>query len=118
MEKMRINVTARKIGHFDNAMDLASVEGLEGMEVHNIKPQKLDSPFPLATVRSLTGSVVTSAAVQGFETIFEGTPVFLSIPGVNVITLWSTGNDIMVSLVRRTHIRSTCPEFDCAFRPL
>ena len=55
----------------------------------------------------MTGSVVTSAAGQGFETIYEGTQVFLSIPGVNVITVWSTRNDIMDSLVRRGHIRST-----------
>ena len=38
-------------------------------------------------------------AFQGVETIYEGTPVFLSIPGVNVITVWSTRNDIMDSLV-------------------
>ena len=29
----------RNIAHFDNVMDLTSSEGLEDMEVKNIKPQ-------------------------------------------------------------------------------
>ena len=33
--------------------------------------------------------VVTTAAGQSFEMIYEGTPIFLSIPGVNAITVLS-----------------------------
>ena len=50
------------------------------------------------TAADRTEYVVTSAAGQGVETIYEGTPVFLSVPGVRRM-VWSTRNDIMDSLV-------------------
>ena len=62
--------------------------------------------FEVDTAVDRTVYVVTSAAGQGVETIFEGTPVFLSIPGVRRM-VWSTRNDIMDSLSRRAHIRPT-----------
>ena len=34
------NAIVRNIGHFDNEIDVAGSEGLEGMKVHNIKPQR------------------------------------------------------------------------------
>ena len=40
----------RKIGHFDNAMDLASMEDLKGMNGDNVKPQKIVSSSSLATL--------------------------------------------------------------------
>ena len=50
MEKMVHKATVRDFGHFDSAIDLACLEGLEGMKVDNIKPQKFVSSSPLVTV--------------------------------------------------------------------
>ena len=46
MEKMVHKATVRDFGHFDSAIDLACLEGLEGMKVDNIKPQKFVSSSP------------------------------------------------------------------------
>ena len=54
--------------------------------------------FEVDTAADRTVHVVTSAAGQGVETKNEGTPDFLSIPGVRR-TVWSTRNEIMDSLV-------------------
>ena len=50
MKKFENNAIVRNIGHFDNAMDLASLEDLEGMKVDSIKPQKIASSSPLVTM--------------------------------------------------------------------
>ena len=50
MKKTMSNAIVRNIGHFDNAMDLASMEGLEGMKGDNVKPQRIVSSSSLATV--------------------------------------------------------------------
>ena len=43
MKKMMNNPIFRNIGHFDNAMDLASFEDLEGMNIDDIKHHKVFS---------------------------------------------------------------------------
>ena len=43
--------------------------------------------------------VVTTAAGQSFEAIYEGTPLFLSIPGVNAITVLSAVPRLRQSLL-------------------
>ena len=37
-----------------NEFDFAGLEGLEGLKVVNMKPQKIPSPSPMATVRSFS----------------------------------------------------------------
>merc|ERR1712151_394373 len=39
MKKMKNNAIVCNIGHFDNEIDMASLEGSEGIKVENIKPQ-------------------------------------------------------------------------------
>ena len=39
---------------FHNEFDFASLDGLEGLKVDNIKPQKIASSSPMATVRSFS----------------------------------------------------------------
>ena len=39
MKKMNNNATDENIEHFDNEMDMADLEGLEGMKFGNIMPQ-------------------------------------------------------------------------------
>merc|ERR1712100_233066 len=39
MKKMKNNAIVGNIGHFDNEIDMASLEGSEGIKVENIKPQ-------------------------------------------------------------------------------
>ena len=46
MKKMKNNPIVGNIGHFDDEIDLAGLEGLEGMNVDNIKPQKIFSSLP------------------------------------------------------------------------
>merc|ERR1719284_2393007 len=46
MKKMKNNAIVGNIGHFDNEIDMAGLEGLEGMEVDNIKPQVDRFVFP------------------------------------------------------------------------
>ena len=41
MKKLKNNALVGNTGHFDNEIDLAGWEGLEGMKVDNIKPQKI-----------------------------------------------------------------------------
>jgi len=46
MKKMKNNAIVGNIGHFDNEIDMAGLEGLEGMKVENIKPQVDRFVFP------------------------------------------------------------------------
>merc|ERR1711939_471196 len=39
MKKMKNNAIVGNIGHFDNEIDMAGLEGIEGMKVENIKAQ-------------------------------------------------------------------------------
>merc|ERR1712064_141219 len=39
MEKMKNNAIVGNIGHFDNEIEMAGLEGYEGIKVENIKPQ-------------------------------------------------------------------------------
>ena len=41
MKKLKSNALVENIEHFDNQIDLADSEGLGGMKVDNIKPQRL-----------------------------------------------------------------------------
>ena len=52
MMKMINKAIVRDFGHFDSAIDLACLEGLEGMNVDCTKPQSIFSSSPLVTVRS------------------------------------------------------------------
>ena len=44
------NAFVQNIGHFDNTIDSAGSEGLEGLKTDNFKPQKIASSSPLVTV--------------------------------------------------------------------
>jgi adenosylhomocysteinase len=46
MKKMKNNAIIGNIGHFDNEIDMAGLEGLEGIKVENIKPQVDRFVFP------------------------------------------------------------------------
>jgi adenosylhomocysteinase len=46
MKKMKHNAIVGNIGHFDNEIDMAGLEGLEGIKVENIKPQVDRFIFP------------------------------------------------------------------------
>merc|ERR1711959_131088 len=46
MQKMKNNAIVGNIGHFDNEIDMAGLEGLPGMKVENIKPQVDRFVFP------------------------------------------------------------------------
>merc|ERR1711979_66284 len=46
MKKMKNNAIVGNIGHFDNEIDMAGLEGLQGMKVENIKPQVDRFVFP------------------------------------------------------------------------
>merc|ERR1711977_720088 len=46
MKKMKNNAIVGNIGHFDNEIDMAGLEGLAGMKVENIKPQVDRFLFP------------------------------------------------------------------------
>merc|ERR1712125_291841 len=46
MSKMKNNAIVGNIGHFDNEIDMAGLEGLEGIRVENIKPQVDRFVFP------------------------------------------------------------------------
>jgi adenosylhomocysteinase len=46
MKKMKNNAIVGNIGHFDNEIDMAGLEGFEGMKVENIKPQVDRFVFP------------------------------------------------------------------------
>jgi len=46
MKKMKNNAIVGNIGHFDNEIDMAGLEGLPGMRVENIKPQVDRFVFP------------------------------------------------------------------------
>merc|ERR1712071_63202 len=46
MKKMKHNAIVGNIGHFDNEIDMACLEGLEGIKVENIKPQVDRFIFP------------------------------------------------------------------------
>ena len=46
MKKMKNNAIVGNIGHFDNEIDMAGLENLEGMKVENIKPQVDRFVFP------------------------------------------------------------------------
>jgi adenosylhomocysteinase len=46
MKKMKNNAIVGNIGHFDNEVDMAGIEGLEGIKVENIKPQVDRFVFP------------------------------------------------------------------------
>jgi adenosylhomocysteinase len=46
MKKMKNNAIVGNIGHFDNEIDMAGLEGLDGMKVENIKPQVDRFVFP------------------------------------------------------------------------
>merc|ERR1712207_131078 len=39
MKKMKNNAIVGNIGHFDNEIDMAGLEGTEGIKIENIKPQ-------------------------------------------------------------------------------
>merc|ERR1712039_844263 len=60
MKKMKNNAIVGNIGHFDNEIDMAGLEGAEGIKIENIKPQVDRFVFPsgngiivLASVRLL-----------------------------------------------------------------
>merc|ERR1712070_1288029 len=46
MKKMKNNAIVGNIGHFDNEIDMAGLEGTEGIKVENIKPQVDRYVFP------------------------------------------------------------------------
>merc|ERR1712010_263961 len=46
MKKMRNNAIVGNIGHFDNEIDMAGLEGFKGIKVENIKPQVDRFVFP------------------------------------------------------------------------
>merc|ERR1711967_200782 len=46
MKKMKNNAIVGKIGHFDNEIDMAGLEGFPGIKVENIKPQVDRYVFP------------------------------------------------------------------------
>jgi len=46
MQKMKNNAVVGNIGHFDNEIDMAGLEGLPGIKVENIKPQVDRFVFP------------------------------------------------------------------------
>merc|ERR1712066_528752 len=46
MKKMKNNAIVGNIGHFDNEIDMAGLESLEGIKVENIKPQVDRFVFP------------------------------------------------------------------------
>jgi adenosylhomocysteinase len=46
MSKMKNNAIVGNIGHFDNEIDMAGIEGVKGMVVENIKPQVDRFVFP------------------------------------------------------------------------
>merc|ERR1712230_187311 len=46
MKKMKNNAIVGNIGHFDNEIDMAGLEGTEGIKVENIKPQVDRFVFP------------------------------------------------------------------------
>merc|ERR1711872_1094323 len=46
MKKMKNNAIIGNIGHFDNEIDMAGLEKLEGIKVENIKPQVDRFVFP------------------------------------------------------------------------
>merc|ERR1712139_353666 len=46
MKKMKNNAIVGNIGHFDNEIDMAGLEGIEGIKVENIKPQVDRYVFP------------------------------------------------------------------------
>merc|ERR1712118_471007 len=46
MKKMKNNAIVGNIGHFDNEIDMAGLEGLEGIKVESIKPQVDRFVFP------------------------------------------------------------------------
>merc|ERR1712139_416678 len=46
MKKMKNNAIVGNIGHFDNEIDMAGLEGFEGINVENIKPQVDRFVFP------------------------------------------------------------------------
>merc|ERR1719191_2695940 len=46
MKKMKNNAIAGNIGHFDNEIDMAGLEGMAGVTVENIKPQGDRFVFP------------------------------------------------------------------------
>merc|ERR1712147_88464 len=49
MKKMKNNAIVGNIGHFDNEIDMAGLEGTEGIKVENIKPQVDRFVFPNGT---------------------------------------------------------------------
>merc|ERR1712226_1462479 len=46
MKKMKNNAIVGNIGHFDNEIDMAGLEGFEGIKCENIKPQVDRWEFP------------------------------------------------------------------------
>jgi adenosylhomocysteinase len=46
MKKMKNNAIVGNIGHFDNEIDMAGLEGVEGIKIENIKPQVDRFVFP------------------------------------------------------------------------
>merc|ERR1712183_652791 len=46
MKKMKNNAIVGNIGHFDNEIDMAGLEGSEGVKIENIKPQVDKFVFP------------------------------------------------------------------------
>merc|ERR1711959_334276 len=46
MKRMKNNAIVGNIGHFDNEIDMAGLEGMEGIKVENIKPQVDRFVFP------------------------------------------------------------------------
>merc|ERR1712146_251742 len=46
MKKMKNNAIVGNIGHFDNEIDMAGLEGTEGIKVENVKPQVDRYVFP------------------------------------------------------------------------
>merc|ERR1712028_304767 len=46
MKKMKNNAIVGNIGHFDNEIDMAGIEGFAGIVVENIKPQVDRFVFP------------------------------------------------------------------------
>merc|ERR1712172_139236 len=46
MKKMKNNAIVGNIGHFENEIDMAGLEGFEGIKVENIKPQVDRFEFP------------------------------------------------------------------------
>jgi adenosylhomocysteinase len=46
MKKMKNNAIVGNIGHFDNEIDMAGLEGMSGIKVENIKPQVDRFVFP------------------------------------------------------------------------